>query len=73
MIKLNPNLKERRMGFFFMFVFFLISIFYLFYDGWIYEWVEYGYTGANQHWDLIVFGDMKYEIMENMYIHPRTI
>ncbi len=71
-MKLNPNLKERRWGFFFMFVFFLISLFYLFYDGWLYEWVKYGYSGANQHWDLIIFGDMNFDIINGEYVYTST-
>jgi len=71
-MKLNPNLKERRWGFFFMFVFFIIGLFYLFYDGWLYEWVKYGYSGTNQHWDLIIFGDMNYEIINGEYVYHST-
>ena len=71
-MQLNPNLKERRMGYFFMFIFFLISIFYLFYDGWIYEWVEYGFEGANQHWDLNIFNDIKYTIVDGEYVYTAT-
>ncbi|MHA1674201.1 MAG: hypothetical protein ACTSYI_11315 [Promethearchaeota archaeon] len=71
-ITLNPNLKERRMGYFFLGVFFLISLFYLFYDGWLYEWVEFGYEGINQHWDLKVFGDLDYEIINGEYIYHST-
>ncbi|MHA1746017.1 MAG: hypothetical protein ACTSWW_08450 [Promethearchaeota archaeon] len=71
-MQLNPNLKERRMGYFFMLVFALISIFYLFYDGWLYEWVEYGFAGANQHWDLKIFEDMQYTIVDGVYIYTAT-
>ncbi len=71
-LKLNENLKERRMGFIFMFVFFLISLFYLFYGGWLYEWVEYGFAGASQHWDWKVFNDMSYEIIDGEYVYYST-
>ncbi|UYP46768.1 hypothetical protein NEF87_003053 [Candidatus Lokiarchaeum ossiferum] len=63
LFQLNPNLKERRLGFFFMTIFLGILIVYLFYDGWLYEWIELGYGGANQHWDFNVFGDMQWEIV----------
>ncbi|MHA1746018.1 MAG: hypothetical protein ACTSWW_08455 [Promethearchaeota archaeon] len=71
-MQLNQNLKERRMGYFFLGVFALISLFYLFFDGWIYEWMEYGYAGANQHWDLKIFGDMQYEIMDGEFVYYST-
>lgn len=60
------------MGYFFMFIFFLIAIFYLFFDGWLYEWVEYGYNGANQHWDLKIFGDIQYTIVDGVYEYTAT-
>ena len=60
------------MGYFFLGVFFLMSLFYLFYDGWIYEWVEFGYEGVNQHWDLKVFGDLDYEIINGEYVYYST-
>jgi hypothetical protein len=59
---LNENLKERRLGYFFMVIFLGIMAVYLFYDGWLYEWVEYGYDGVSQHWDFNIFGDMVWNI-----------
>jgi len=57
-MKLNDNLKERKMGYICLFFYVIIFLVYLFYDGWHYEWLEYGYDGANQHFDLNIFGDM---------------
>lgn len=72
MIKLNENLKERRMGFFFMFIYIGIFLVYLFFDGWLYEWLHYGYAGANQHWDFNIFGDMNWEIVNGEIIYNST-
>ena len=41
-----------------MFLYFGIFIFYLFFDGWLYEWVTFGYEGKSQHFDLHLFSDM---------------
>ncbi|MHA1719837.1 MAG: hypothetical protein ACTSWX_14190 [Promethearchaeota archaeon] len=62
-IKLNENLKERKFGFFFLSIYFVIFLVYLFWDGWHYEWIHYGYAGANQHFDLKVFGDMQWALI----------
>ena len=71
-MQLNPNLKERRMGYFFLGIFILISLFYLFFDGWIYEWIAFGTDGANQHWDLKIFGDLQYTIVDGDFIYTST-
>ena len=62
MVTLNENLKERRLGYFFMVIYIGILLVYLFFDGWLYEWLELGYDGASQHWDFNIFGDMQWEI-----------
>jgi len=72
MVKLNENLKQRRIGFFFLGVFLIIFVFYLLWDGWLYEWVEYGYAGANQHFDWNIFGDMQWEIVDEEQIYEST-
>ncbi len=59
-MKLNQNIFERRLGIFFMVLWILILMFYLTWDGWLYEWRDCGYSGPNQHFDLDLL-DMKYE------------
>ncbi|MHA1744780.1 MAG: hypothetical protein ACTSWW_02205 [Promethearchaeota archaeon] len=50
----------------------MIFVFYLFWDGWLYEWVEFGYAGANQHFDWNIFGDMQWEIISDERIYYST-
>ncbi|MHA1474804.1 MAG: hypothetical protein ACTSRX_03470 [Promethearchaeota archaeon] len=57
-MKLNKNLKERKLGYICLSIYFVIFLVYLFFDGWSFEWLHYGYDGANQHFDLDIFSDM---------------
>lgn len=61
-MKLNENLKERKMGYIFLSIYFVIFLVYLFWDGWHFEWYYYGYGGANQHFDLNIFSDMVWSL-----------
>lgn len=72
MVKLNENLRERRWGFFFLGIYIFIFLFYLFFDGWHYEWIDYGYAGANQHFDFNIFGDMQWEIVNGERVYYST-
>jgi hypothetical protein len=66
MIKLNENKTQRRIGFFFMVIYIGIFLFYLFWDGWLYEWIQpgVGYSGTSQHFDFNIFGDMIWRITD---------
>lgn len=59
-MRLNENLFERRLGLFFMVLWFVVMFFYITWDGWLYEWRDCGYDGPNQHFDLDM-SDMDYE------------
>lgn len=72
MIKLNENRTQRRVGFFFLGVYVFILIVYLFFDGWHYEWLHYGYDGINQHWDWNVIGDMQWELIDGKPVYYST-
>ncbi len=70
-LKLNENRKERTIGLVFMAIWFAVLIFYLLWDGWVWEWRECGYGGPNQHFDFD-FTDMKYEIVNNEVVYYST-
>ena len=55
----NRRRFERRLGLFFMFLWILVSIFYMTWDGWLFEWRECGYRGPNQQFNLRI-SDMEY-------------
>nr|QEE17925.1 hypothetical protein DSAG12_03763 [Candidatus Prometheoarchaeum syntrophicum] len=61
-MKLNENIKERKMGYICLSIYILIFIVYLFWDGWHYEWLNYGYDGINQHFDINIFSDMDWSL-----------
>lgn len=71
-ISLNPNRKQRKIGFFFLTIYLSIIIFYLFFDGWHFEWLAYGYDGANQHFDLNIFSDMDWELVNGVPVYNST-
>ncbi len=71
MINLNPDLNERKAGYIFMSVWFLILAIYLTWDGWVYEWEICGYNGPNQHFDLDLF-DMQYEVINGQIKYIST-
>ncbi|MBN1500124.1 MAG: hypothetical protein JW982_08215 [Spirochaetes bacterium] len=71
-IIMNPDLKERYSGFFFMSIYVVIFFIYIFFDGWLYEWIIYGYKGANQHWDLNILGDMIWSIKDGHPVYQST-
>ncbi|MCF2140695.1 MAG: hypothetical protein K9W44_11630 [Candidatus Lokiarchaeota archaeon] len=72
MIKLNENKRERHWGYFFMGIYIFIFLFYLFFDGWHFEWLHYGYSGANQHFDFNIFGDMQWDIINGERVYYST-
>ena len=68
---LNENTKERKMGFIFMIIWFAVLLFYMTWDGWVYEWHKCGYAGPNQHFDFD-FGDMVYTVVGNTILYAST-
>ncbi|MHA1672765.1 MAG: hypothetical protein ACTSYI_04000 [Promethearchaeota archaeon] len=72
MVKLNENLRERRWGFIILGVYIFIALVYLFFDGWHYEWLEYGYSGVNQHFDFTIFSDMSWDIVDGKQVYYST-
>ena len=71
-ISLNTNKKQRTLGFFFISVYVCIIIFYLFFDGWPFEWLVYGYDGTNQHFDTNIFSDMEWELVNGQPVYTAT-
>ena len=71
-MKLNENLKERKMGFIFLSIYFVIFLVYLFFDGWAHEWYFYGYGGKSQHFDLDIFSDMVWSLSEGKRVIEST-
>ncbi len=69
---LNPNRKQRLMGFFFLAIYIGIITIYLFYDGWIYEWLAYGYDGKSQHFDFHIFSDMQWTLENGIPTYTST-
>ena len=47
-MQLNSDIKERKIGFFFMIIWFAVAVFYLTWNGWIGEYLQCGYNGFNQ-------------------------
>lgn len=70
-LKLNEDLKERKMGYIFGAIWLAILIFYMTWDGWLYEWLECGYDGPNMHFDLDMF-DMQWEIVNGEIVYYST-
>ncbi len=70
-MKLNENLKERKMGYIFGGIWIAVTLFYATWDGWIYEWKQCGYNGPNQHFDLNLF-DMVWEMQNGQVIYYST-
>lgn len=50
---------EKKLGLFFMILWILVSVFYMTWDGWLFEWRECGYSGPNQQFNLRI-SDMNY-------------
>ena len=71
-VTLNPNHKQRKIGFFFLAIYLSLILFYLFFDGWHFEWLEYGYDGANQHFDTNIFSDMDWELVNGEPVYYST-
>ena len=71
MSKLNENIFERRLGIFFTMLWCAITLFYLLWDGWVYEWAECGYDGPNQHFDFDLL-DMKWEVVDGTVVYYAT-
>ena len=71
-MKLNENLKERKLGYICLCAYIIIFVVYLFWDGWSFEWLEYGYNGANQHFDLNIFSDMDWELVDGEPVYYST-
>ena len=47
--------SEKKAGIVFLLIWIAIALFYLTWDGWLYEWQSCGYLGTNQHFDLDLF------------------
>jgi len=52
---LRPSVWDKRIGIFFAIVWIALFVFYLTWDGWVYEWRSLGLSGPNQHFDLNIF------------------
>jgi hypothetical protein len=70
-MQLNKHEGERRWGLIFGFIWLLILVFYLTWDGWIFEWIECGYDGPNQHFDLD-FTDMRWAVVDGELVYYST-
>ncbi len=55
---LKNRSSEKKVGVVFLLMWIAIALFYLTWDGWLYEWQSCGYQGTNQHFDLDLF-DLK--------------
>lgn len=63
-MKINRYKFEFKLGFFFFVVWSVVFVFYLTWDGWIWEWNYLGYEGPNQHFDVDIF-DLKIERLDD--------
>ena len=52
---LKNRSSEKKVGVVFLLMWIAIAVFYLTWDGWLYEWQSCGYLGTNQHFDLDFF------------------
>ena len=71
MITLNENKTQRKIGYFFLVIYIGIFAFFTFWDGYIFEWLYYGYNGKSQHFDFI-FNDMVWDIVGGERIYYST-
>jgi len=63
-MQLNEDKFELKLGIIFFIIWSLVLVFYLTWDGWIWEWNYFGYNGPNQHFDLNLF-DLKIERLKD--------
>ncbi len=71
-MKLNPNLRERRIGWIFLVIWLFTMFFYITWDGWLQEWRITGYEGSNQHFDLDLFDFSVTVKSDGTYIYNST-
>lgn len=60
-MEFNHNGAEKKLGFVFAGIWAALFVFYLTWDGWLFEWRTLGLDGPNQHFDLDFF-DMEWEL-----------
>ena len=61
---LNEDKTQRYIGLFFLIVSVGVFVFFSLWDGWIFEWLEYGFAGRSQHFDFD-FSDMDWYLTGN--------
>jgi hypothetical protein len=70
-MKLNEDKSQRTMGWIFMIIWISVAVFYMLWDGWVYEWRDCVYTGLNQHFDFNL-NDMQYSIVDGEVVYEST-